>query len=132
MKPARRTIAAILAVACVTALGITVGRAADDPVKVAPSVYKVLIDNDRVRVLEATLKPGEKVPMHSHPANVVYPLDASKARFTTPDGKSVDVELKPGEATWHEAETHASENLGGTSAHVLVFELKEPSKSPKK
>ena len=131
MKHSRQMMAAILAVVCVTALGIGV-VCAQDPVKVAPNVYKVVLENDRVRVLEATLKPGEKAPMHSHPANVVYPLNASKARFTMPDGRSVEVELKPGEASWHEAETHASENIGSTDAHVLVVELKSHPKSSKK
>jgi hypothetical protein len=37
----------------------------DDDVKVAPDVYKVLLENDEVRVLEARLKQGAKSEMHS-------------------------------------------------------------------
>ena len=32
---------------------------ADDAVSVAPHVYKVLLENDRVRVLDSRMKPGE-------------------------------------------------------------------------
>ncbi len=39
---------------------------ATDVVTVAPDV-KVLLENDSVRVLESTLKPGEVEGMHTHP-----------------------------------------------------------------
>jgi quercetin dioxygenase-like cupin family protein len=42
-----------------------------DLVKVAPKICKVLLENDRVRVLEIRFKPGGKLPMHSHPAYIV-------------------------------------------------------------
>src|SRR6267142_2906021 len=45
---------------------------AQDPVKTSPQYYKVLLENDQVRVLEYRLKAGEKEAMHSHPAGVVY------------------------------------------------------------
>jgi len=41
-------------------------------VKTSPQYYKVLLENDQVRVLEYRLKAGEKEPMHSHPAGVVF------------------------------------------------------------
>ncbi len=45
-----------------------------DPVTTSPKYYKVLLENDHMRVLEYRLKAGEKEPMHSHPAGVVYVL----------------------------------------------------------
>jgi quercetin dioxygenase-like cupin family protein len=45
---------------------------AQDMVKVAPKNCSVVLDNDRVRVIRVVLKPGETLPMHSHPANVVF------------------------------------------------------------
>jgi hypothetical protein len=36
----------------------------EDAAKVAPHVYKVVFENDRVRVLEARLGPGVKTQMH--------------------------------------------------------------------
>jgi quercetin dioxygenase-like cupin family protein len=100
---------------------------AGDPITVSPDVYKVILENDHVRVLSVTLKPGGKSPMHSHPANIVYTLNASKVRFTTPDGKSVDVDLEAGDCIWNEAQTHSSENLGKSTVRALVIEMKPPA-----
>lgn len=99
-----------------------------DPVKVAPDAYTVRLENDYVRVLEVRLKPGEKSPMHSYPAFVVYNFNASKVKFITPDERSKEVGMKAGEAAWSEGVTHAVENIGTTEAHVLNIELKEPRK----
>jgi quercetin dioxygenase-like cupin family protein len=97
---------------------------AQDPVKVAPETYKVAIDNADVRALEITVKPGSKVPMHSHPASVLTAYTPCKLRFTSPDGKSSEAEFKPGDILWRDAETHAGENIGTADCHVLQVELK--------
>lgn len=97
---------------------------AQDPVKLSPQYYKVWIDNDRVRVLEYHLKPGEKEAMHSHPPGFVYVFDDATLRMTLPDGTSSDMSAKGGEVLWREATTHASENVGKTEAHALALELK--------
>ena len=73
---------AVLFVVVVLGLGFGARAVlAQDPVKVAPDAYKVLLDNERVRVLSVTMKPGGKSPMHSHPANIVYTLNDSKVRW---------------------------------------------------
>jgi quercetin dioxygenase-like cupin family protein len=95
-----------------------------DPRAIAPDIYAAPIDNDRVRVLDIHLKPGEKVPMHSHPATVFYAASDCKVRFTYPDGKSEIVELKDGQCIFNEALTHEPENIGDTACHVLNIELK--------
>ncbi len=103
---------------------------AQDPVKVAPDNVKVLLENDRVRVLDARLKPGEKEPMHSHPAGVVYSLSDYKIRVTYPDGKTEEREGKPGLARWSDPVTHAVENVGTTELHAVWIELKGAAKKP--
>ncbi len=110
-------------------LGISTALA-QDPVKVSPETTKVLLENDRVRVLDVRVKPGEKEPMHSHPANVVYCLSDSKIKLTYPDGKTEERECKPGVARWSEAVTHASENVGTTEHHLVQVELKGAAKKP--
>jgi quercetin dioxygenase-like cupin family protein len=98
---------------------------AQDPVKVAPENFTVLLENDQVRVLDFHTKPGVKIPQHSHPAYISYSISgAGKTRFTSKDGKVKDQPAKTGQATWHEAETHASEYEGSGTAHVLLVELK--------
>ena len=98
---------------------------AQDPVKVAPKNFTVLLENDKVRVLDFHAAAGEKIPMHSHPAYVSYSISGSgKTKFTLPDGKVVEKPANTGQATWHDAETHASEYEGTGSTHVLLVEMK--------
>ncbi|MDP9362481.1 MAG: cytoplasmic protein [Acidobacteriota bacterium] len=102
---------------------------AQDPVKVAPDNYKVTTNNTRVRVVDIHLKPGDKVPMHSHPGYVAVALTPCKVRFTSPAGKTQDVEFKAGDANWRDAETHAVQNIGESECHVLNIELKSGRKA---
>jgi quercetin dioxygenase-like cupin family protein len=109
----------------VLALMVAAGTAwAQDPVKVAPKNFKVLVDNDRVRVLDFHSKAGEKIGMHSHPDCVIYRFTAGKTKYTLPDGKTTEREGKAGDVTWRAAETHATEYVGTGEAHALLIELK--------
>ena len=101
---------------------------AQDPVKVAPKAFKVLLENDRVRVLDYRAEPGEKEPMHSHPDSFIYSLSSYNIRINFPDGTTEMRKGKAGEAIWQEAETHSSENMGIADARALIVELKEPKK----
>lgn len=101
---------------------------AQDPAVVGPNVVKVLLENNRVRVFEAMLQPGEKLQMHSHPQSIVYFLSDFKLKSTYPDGKTVEAEAKQGTAAWREPITHEDENIGTTVARVLVIEMKGSKK----
>lgn len=106
---------------------------AQDAAKVAADVCKVILENDRVRVLDFWVKPGQKVAMHSHPAHITYFITAGKLKTTLPDSKPTESEAKAGDARWSDAVTHANENIGDNEAHVIVIELKEaPKEEPKK
>lgn len=100
--------------------------AADDGTKVAPDVYKVLFENRRVRVVRVGSKPGQNVPMHSHPGSAFrYPMANTKASFITPDGTKGQLESKTGVARWTELPTrHAYQNIGGIEGHTLLVEIK--------
>jgi len=97
---------------------------AQDPVKVAPEMNKVLLNNDRVRVLDVVVKPGEKMPMHSHPDNVLYVITGGSSKSTDAEGKVTALTTKAGECVFRKGETHAVENTGETEVHVLNIELK--------
>lgn len=114
-----------LSAGAVAAAAILHTSLAQDPVRSAPGVYKVLLDNDRVRVLDVHLKPGQTSPTHSHPEYLVYCVTGGKVKFTGPDGRSENVDLKAGECTWRPAETHSVDNVGTTECHVLNIEFKE-------
>src|SRR6185369_4472638 len=107
-----------------TALLAAAAASAQDVMQVGADTHSVLLENARVRVLAARVEPGGKVPMHSHPANVVYFLADAKVRVTTPDGKSVIRDIKGGTANWYEAVTHAVENVGTTEFREVQIELK--------
>jgi quinol monooxygenase YgiN/quercetin dioxygenase-like cupin family protein len=98
--------------------------AAQDPVPLYPQNYKVLLENDRVRVLDFQLKKGAKEDFHAHPAAVTYVITAFKIRFTFPDGSTRIREAKAGDVFYGDALTHASENIGDTDAHGLLVEMK--------
>lgn len=95
-----------------------------DPLVAAPHVYKLLMENDRVRVFDVQFKPGDKAAMHIHPDHVAYALTDAKLRLSFPDGNSAEVDVKGGQAFWIEAGPHETENIGGTHAHNVVVELK--------
>ncbi|MBI3859509.1 MAG: cytoplasmic protein [Thaumarchaeota archaeon] len=80
-----------------------------DVVKVAPKIVKVVLENDRVRVLEMNFNKGDKLAMHTHPANFVYAVTPQKYKSTTPDGRERIVELKKGEVYSSGAVTHSVE-----------------------
>lgn len=109
----------LLATLCTTAH-------AQDPVKTSPQCYKVLLENDQVRVLEYRLKAGEKEPMHSHPTGVVYVLSGAKMKFSYPDGRTEERGAASGQTMWRDPTTHAVENVGRTEAHAIAIDLKNP------
>jgi beta-alanine degradation protein BauB len=96
---------------------------AQDMAKVAPEIVKVLLDNDHVRVLEVHAKPGDKLPMHSHPGYVLYSFENGTTKTMSADGKTSDTMFKADEARWSDATVHANEAV--TDVHVLVIEMKE-------
>jgi quercetin dioxygenase-like cupin family protein len=97
---------------------------ADDAAHVAPHIYKVLFENERVRMLEVTMQPGDRSELHAHPDYVVHMLSGGKVKFTTAAGDTAELELAEGATMWREAEEHATENIGGTVIRGLFFEPK--------
>jgi uncharacterized RmlC-like cupin family protein len=96
-----------------------------DPVKLDPTDYKVVFENDQVRVLHVKIGPGQSTPMHEHGLNrVVTYLSDQKVRVTTPDGKSDVVERKAGEVGFAGPAKHKEENVSSTPFEVMVVELK--------
>jgi len=97
-----------------------------DPLETDPDKYKLLFENDRVRVLEYRDKPGDRTRQHSHPDFVLYTLSTFKRRLTLGDGRTVERAAGPGQTSFSEAHVHIGENVGETDTHVLMIELKEP------
>lgn len=96
-----------------------------DPTSTDPDKYKVVFENDRVRVLEYRDEPGQATSPHRHPDSLMYTLSAFDRRLVREDGESRQVSLEAGEVRWLDAQTHSGENTGQTPTHVLFVELKE-------
>jgi quercetin dioxygenase-like cupin family protein len=118
-------IRALLIFAVTAALSIFVTRAdAQDPAVVNSKTIKVRFENERVRVLEATLPPGIREQVHSHPAYVIYVLEGGRYRNYAADGKVTEGELKTGEVLYRDPLTHAAENIADKPLHMILVELK--------
>jgi quercetin dioxygenase-like cupin family protein len=96
-----------------------------DPAVVNAKTAHVTFENDRVRVIDATLQPGDKEKLHSHPAYVIYVLSGGKVRNHLADGTTAESEFVTGQTIFREPLTHWAENIGTTTIHVLLVELKE-------
>ena len=99
-----------------------------DPAIAAADVYKLVLENDRVRVFDVKFKPGQKAAMHRHPDHIVHVLTPYTLDLKLADGKSQEVALKAGQVIFMGAGPHAAQNIGKTEGHALVIELKEPAK----
>jgi beta-alanine degradation protein BauB len=98
-----------------------------DPTQTDPDKYKVVFENERVRVLEYRDEPGQRTRQHDHPDSVMVTLSGFDRRLIGEGGETRDVTLEPGLARWLDAQTHSGENIGATPTHVLFVELKEPT-----
>lgn len=98
----------------------------DDPTVTNPELYRVIFENDRVRVLEYRDGPGAKTAPHRHPDSVMYTLSSFRRRIES-GGRQVDVELPAGQVRWVGAQEHAGENIGDTPTRAVFVELKEPA-----
>ena len=116
-----RSLAALLLVLCLSA-----GAPAQDPAVVNAKTIAVKLENERVRVLEAVLQPGDKEQLHSHPAYVFYVIEGGKMRNHAVDGKVTDSDLKAGQVFYRDPLTHWAENVGTTTVRVVLVELKTP------
>ena len=95
-----------------------------DPVATNPDLYRVVMENDRVRVLEYYDRPGDRTTQHGHPDSVMITLSSFRRRLIQGD-RSVDVELTDGTVRWLDAQEHAGENIGETPSRSIFVELKE-------
>jgi quercetin dioxygenase-like cupin family protein len=100
--------------------------ASQDPTVTNADLYRVVFENERVRVLEYRDDPGAKTTPHRHPDSVMVTLSSFRRRLSVED-KVAEVELPAGAARWLGAQQHSGENIGDTETHVIFVELKEPA-----
>lgn len=118
----------LLALLGIMSLGAPTDIAAQDASKINPRSYAVLLENEKVRVLEYRSRPGFGVcgqGKHSHPAHLTIVLSEGKVKVVTDDGKVHVREAKAGALFWAPAETHSVENVSGRNMHAYMVEIKD-------
>jgi len=101
-----------------------------DPVVSNPTLYSVLFENERVRVLEYLDHPGAESVPHDHPDSVMVTLSSFERELASGD-RRVNVELPSNAARWLGAQNHSGHNTGSTDTHCIFVELKEPPLVPR-
>jgi hypothetical protein len=110
--------------------------ATQDAVQAAPQNHRVMFENDKVRVLDVTVAPHTKEPMHAHCwASVLYVTEAGKYVDHGPDGKvlfdsrSLATPPKLPMVIYKDPEApHAVENLDDKPLHLIRVEMKPQAK----
>lgn len=102
----------------------SLGAMAQDATKTDGDKYKVLLENEHVRVLEYRDQPGATTHQHRHPAFVLYAMAPFKRKLLLPDGKVLMREFKAGDVVYSAEQTHIGENVGATPTHVIMVEMK--------
>jgi len=95
----------------------------DDPVETNPLHYRIVFENEFVRVLDYTDEPGITTTPHDHPNSVMITLSDFRRRLASGDQER-EVALAAGQAMWLPAQRHLGENIGDTATHAIFVELK--------
>jgi beta-alanine degradation protein BauB len=99
---------------------------AQDMVKTDPVHCKLLNDTLGVSLIQVSLKPGEKLPMHIHPTWMFYVLTDGTLRHYEMDGTYFDAPLKVGMHLQGKTTTvHSDENVGDKPIEFLLVEIKK-------
>ncbi len=96
-----------------------------DPVTSSRDMYRVLLENEHVRVVRYQIEPGEKDEWHTPPAKVSYVASGGTLRITTEDGNSFVVDEHTDSASWLGAiGKHYAENIGKDTVRIILAEVK--------
>jgi mannose-6-phosphate isomerase-like protein (cupin superfamily) len=107
-----------------------------DAVVAAPGNHQVVLENEKVRILDVTIKPGEKEPFHVHSMpSVMIIISGSKLRITQAiiedgevvTGKFIEVgadNFQPPPLWMPPQGIHSAENIGSTNFRAYRIELK--------
>lgn len=103
-----------------------------DAVIAAPENHRVLFENERVRVLDTRIAPGERVPVHTHEyPSVTYFLTVGDfIRYDANgnvelDSRNIELDIEPGAVMWlPPLPAHSAENVGAAEIRGITVELK--------
>lgn len=91
----------------------------------SPDKYTLILENEYVRVIEYTLKPGEKDNPHTHPAKTSYVISGGTFRVYPENDEPFDYVEVQGVTEWSDKTSkHYVENIGNTTITILLTEIK--------
>lgn len=95
-----------------------------DPLRVAPHIFSLEFENERVRVLKQTVRNGENQPLHAHPDRLLVYLQTCGWLEDDGKGNRHMEEFKFGQVVWADAVTHGGENADVVQqCQILEIEL---------
>jgi len=97
-----------------------------DAVRIEPTRFKVIFENDRVRVVRLRFGAGERGVMVSHPPRVLVTLTDVSVKLLFADGRTDERGAPAGVAAWLDTETLQTENLQTEPLEVVLIEPKSP------
>ena len=103
---------------------------AQDATKVDSKHYKVEFENSRVRIVRVHYGPHEKSVMHTHPDAVAIFQTDGRVKFTFPNGKTEERDMKAGTSLYTPATRHLPENLSDNDMEVILVEMKVRKRKP--
>lgn len=128
MKGASRIFGFVL-LSCLFAPGLA---SAQDALQVGEGVYKKVLENERIRVLEASFKPGAKVGVHSHPDHLLYMLTDGSLTLKPSGRTPYEITFTRGEALWLPAQSRGAENDGEKTVRALIVEFKTATRTARR
>ena len=104
-----------------------------DALIAAPDHHTLLFENERVRVLDTSIAPGDRTPVHTHRwPSALYILSWSPfVRYDDQgavllDSRTVPALATPPPAVWSAPlPPHALENVGTAELRLISFEVKD-------
>ena len=126
MKSVFYLIVGVLLILLVCSVNTTMAEGLPGAHVASPDVYKVVVEDDDIRLVRATWQPGQKDVWHSHPKMAVYFVeDCPKIRLHFSEDKTKDVSLKAGKFKINKpVKSHALENFGDSACELIYVEIK--------
>lgn len=97
-----------------------------DATKMAGYPARVLKDTLNLKAYEFVVNPGDTVPMHSHPDNLIYVLEGGTAEITAKGEKAQIAEFVKGSCLISGPATHSAKNIGTTAVKLLIVHVYRP------
>jgi hypothetical protein len=88
------------------------------------SHYKVLLENNYVRVYDIFIPAASNEPQHTHKDRIVVCLSGAELTHLFPDGKAEVSTLKTGEVVWRKGSTHIGQNHSANDFRAIAIEPK--------